>query len=106
MQQRQTTNLPRVARGVLVDREVADVHELVGKPRSWCPLKLGLGRRASPAVCVSTQGVGPTGGQNVDCPVQPRGHVGAQEGVYPEVELPPAPKHRACHVSLTSRDAR
>lgn len=89
------TDLSRVALCVLVDREVADVHKLVGKARSWCPVKLG----------VTSNGVGPAGRQNIGCPVQPRGHVGAQEGVHPKVELPPVPKQRSCHVSLTRRDA-
>ena len=92
-------NLPRVARGVLVDREVADVHKLVSKARFQRLLKLG--RRVNPAVGVLSQRVGPAGRQDVGCPVQPRGHVGAKEGVHPKMELPPVPKQRSCYVALT-----
>ena len=92
-------NLPRVARGVLVDREVADVHKLVSKARFQRLFKLG--RRVNPAVGVLSQRVGPAGRQDVGCPVQPRGHVGAKEGVHPKMELPPVPKQRSCYVALT-----
>lgn len=97
------TNLPRVALGVLVDREVADVHKLIRKARCLCIPNLC--RRTQPAttVGVRSQVIGSAGGQNVGRPVQPRGHVGSQEGVRPEVELTPPPKLRPRHVSLKRR---
>ena len=95
------TDLPRMALGVLVDREVADVHKLIGKAR--CSNTPDVGRCTHLAITTGarSQGIRSAGGQNVGRPVQPRGHVGAQEGIHPEVELSPSPKHRSRDISLT-----